>query len=62
MEVKISPYRLDTERKLNANKTFKRRPGCYLNVLCTLNLRPVLWVSGTILQCSKGNFGKFIPQ
>ena len=32
---------LDTGRKLNIKKTFKRRPGRLLNVLCTLNLRPV---------------------
>ena len=31
----------DTERKLNLHKTFRRRPGRLLNVLCTLNLRPV---------------------
>ena len=32
---------LDTGRKLNAHKTFRRRPGCLLNVLCTFNLHPV---------------------
>ena len=32
---------LDTGRKLNAHKTFRRRPGRLLNVLCTFNLRPV---------------------
>ena len=31
----------DTERKLNLYKTFRRRPGRLLNVLCTFNLRPV---------------------
>ena len=31
----------DTGRKLNVHKTFRRCPGCLLNVLCTLNLRPV---------------------
>ena len=31
----------DTERKLNVHKTFRRRPGRLLNVLCTFNLRPV---------------------
>ena len=31
----------DTGRKLNVHKTFKRRPGRLLNVLCTFNLRPV---------------------
>ena len=28
-------------RKLNVHKTFRRRPGRLLNVLCTFNLRPV---------------------
>ena len=32
---------VDTRRKLNVHKTFKRHPGRLLNVLCTLNLRPV---------------------
>ena len=32
---------VDTERKLNLHKTFRRRPGRLLNVLCTFNLRPV---------------------
>ena len=32
---------VDTGRKLNVHKTFKRRPGRLLNVLCTFNLRPV---------------------
>ena len=27
--------------KLNVHKTFRRRPGRLLNVLCTFNLRPV---------------------
>ena len=34
-------YPLDTGRKLNVHKTFRRRPGRTLNVLCTFNLRPV---------------------
>ena len=34
-------YFLDTERKLNACKTFRRRPGGLLNVLCTSSLRPL---------------------
>ena len=37
--MELSP--LDTGRKLNLHKTFRRRPGRLLNVLCTLNLRPV---------------------
>ena len=32
---------VDTERKLNVHKTFRRRPGRLLNILCMLNLRPV---------------------
>ena len=30
---------LDTERKLNVHKTFRRRPGHLLNILYTFNLR-----------------------
>ena len=30
-----------TGRKLSIHKTFRRRPGRLLNVLCTFNLRPV---------------------
>ena len=33
---------LDTGRTLNVPKTFRRRPGRLLNVLCTFSLRPVL--------------------
>ena len=32
---------VDTGRKLNVHKTFRRRLGRLLNVLCTFNLRPV---------------------
>ena len=32
---------VDTGRKLNVHKTFRRRPGRLLNVLCSFNLRPV---------------------
>ena len=32
---------VDTGRNLNVHKTFRRRPGRLLNVLCTFNLRPV---------------------
>ena len=41
---------VDTGRKLNVHKTFRRRPGRLLNVLCTFNLRPVS--TGTWLQIS----------
>ena len=36
-----SSHPVDTGRKLNVHKTFRRRPGRLLNVLCTFNLRPV---------------------
>ena len=32
---------VDTGHKLNVDKTFRRRPGRLLNVLCTFNLRPL---------------------
>ena len=32
---------VDTGRKLNVHKMFRRRPGRLLNVLCTFNLRAV---------------------
>ena len=32
---------VDTGQKLNVHKTFRRRPGRLVNVLCTFNLRPV---------------------
>ena len=41
---KILP--VDTGRKLNVHKTFRRRPGRLLNVLCAFNLRPVSTVYG----------------
>ena len=34
-------FPVDTGRKLNVHKTFRRRPGRLLNVLCMFNLRPV---------------------
>ena len=33
---------MDTGRKLNVHKTFRRRPERLMNVLCMLNLHPVL--------------------
>ena len=36
-------YRLDTRRKLNVLKTFRRRPGGLLNVWCTFSLRLLSW-------------------
>ena len=32
---------VDTRRKSNVHKTFRRRPGRLLNVLCAFNLSPV---------------------
>ena len=34
-------YPVDIGPKLNVHKTFRRRPGRLLNLLCTFNLRPV---------------------
>ena len=36
----LKDFPVDTGRKLNVHKTFKRRPGRLLNVLCTFSLRP----------------------
>ena len=36
-----STFPVDAGRKLNVHKTFRRRHGHLLNVLCTFNLRPV---------------------
>ena len=41
---------VDTGRKLDVHKTFRRRPGRLLNVLCMFNLRPVSTVK---LVCFK---------
>ena len=44
LNLKIDPVvssTVDTETKLNVYKTFRRRPGCFRNVLCTFNLRPM---------------------
>ena len=39
--INIERNPVDTGRKLNVHNTFRRRPGRLVNVLCTLNLRPV---------------------
>ena len=47
---------VDTERKFNVHKTFRKRPGRLLNVLCAFNLRPVsagAFMSGEI-RCPTG--------
>ena len=43
---------VDTGRKLNVYKTFRRRPGSLLNVLCTFNLRPVSMGKQLVLALS----------
>ena len=43
---------VDTGRKLKVHKTFRRRPGRLLDVLCTFNLSPV----------SKGYIVSYIPE
>ena len=40
-QTQVDVNRCHSRRKLNIDKTFRRRPGRLLNVLCTLNLRPV---------------------
>ena len=52
---KIRSSPVDTGRKLNVHKTFRRRPGRLLNVLCSFNLRPVSTGSRGVLKnsCSK---------
>ena len=45
---------VDTGRKLNVHKTFRRGPGRLLNVLYTLSLRPVS--TGIALKNVKGSY------
>ena len=45
---------VNTGRKLNVRKTFRRRLGHFLNVLCTFNLRPVSTGELTIEALEKG--------
>ena len=45
---------VDTGRKLKVHKTFRRRPGRLLNVLCTFNLRPVSTGTPVKHQKAKG--------
>ena len=37
----VTGFPVDIGRKFNVHKSFRRRPGRLLNVLCTFNLRPV---------------------
>ena len=41
---------VDTGCKLNVHKTFRRRPGRFLNVLYTFNLRPVSTGTAAIIS------------
>ena len=47
---------VDTGRKLNVQKTFRRRPGRLLNVLCTFNLHPVSTGNGGFVATCFVNF------
>ena len=53
-------YPVDTGLKLNVHKTFIRRPGRLLNVLCTFNLRPVTPGKGVIVVSKWTNPAKII--
>ena len=44
-------FPVDTGRKLNVHKTFRKCPGRYLNVLCTFNLCPVSTGLGSKINC-----------
>ena len=39
--IEVGNHPVDTGRKLNVYKTFRRRPESLLNVLCTFDLRAV---------------------
>ena len=41
---------VDTGRKLNVHKTFRRHPGRKLNVLCTFNLHSMPTEESTLMQ------------
>ena len=41
LALRLLNYPVNTRRKLNVHKTFRRRPGRLLNFFCTFNLRPV---------------------
>ena len=62
-----SHFPVDTGRKVNIHKTFRRRRRL-LNVLCTFNLRPVstgflclcnLWHGKFKYKCGKGGYNAF---
>ena len=49
----LNPFPVDAGRKLNVHKTFRRRVGRVLNVLCKFNLRPVS--TGSVTQILKNS-------
>ena len=53
---------VDTGRKLNVHKTFRRRPGRLLNFLCTFSLRPVFTgeVFSGVISHGRLKFSSFI--
>ena len=53
--VSIGAALVDTGRKLNVHKTFRRRPGRLLNVLCTFNLRLVSTGSSLIFKLKEAS-------
>ena len=50
---------VDTGRKLNVHKTFRKRPVLLLNVLCMFNLRPVSTGQDNV-TATKLVFGSFV--
>ena len=59
MQGTSSSFPVDTGRKLNVHKTFRRRPGRLLNVLCTFNLRPISTGFTLLHDVKKLNNGDF---
>ena len=62
MQCTSSSFPVDTGRKLNVHKTFRRRPGRLLNVLCTFNLRLVptgFTLLHGVKRLSNGDFDRF---
>ena len=49
-------FPVDTGRKLNVQKVFRKRPGHLLNVLCTFNLRPVSTGLGKLTEMNCYSF------
>ena len=49
-----------TGRKFNVAKTFRRRPGRFLNVLCTFDLRPVS-TGYRLISIRRNNSKKWLP-